>query len=197
MATDVSAVTPGYPARYGVEYPQELSRWLPFVKWLLAIPHFFVLYVLSIVASTIVFVTFFVILFTKRCPKELFDFVVNYHRWNQNVLSYVSLMRDEYPPFSWDAGKYPVTVEFDYPEELSRWLPLVKWLLAIPHYLVLTLLWIGLSVALIIAFFAILFTKKYPESFFRYCEGVLRWSLRVNAYVYLMRDEYPPFSLDA
>jgi hypothetical protein len=89
-----------------------------------------------------------------------------------------------------------VTVEVDYPEELSRWLIFVKWLLAIPHYLALALLGIAAAVVLFIAFFAILFTKKYPESLFNFVVGVQRWALRVTAYVYLMRDEYPPFSLE-
>jgi len=197
MTTAVAAGTPGYPVQYDVEYPQELSRWLIFVKWLLAIPHYIILYVLNIVVGIVTLIAFLAILFTKRYPKEFFEFAVHYHRWNNNVTSYFMLMRDEYPPFSWEPGLYPVNVEFDYPEELSRWIIFVKWLLAIPHYLILILLGIGLYVVWFIAFFAILFTKKYPESLFRYSVGVLRWSLRVNAYVYLMRDEYPPFSLEA
>jgi hypothetical protein len=185
-----------YPVTYDVEYAPELSRWLIFVKWLLAIPHYIILYGLQIAWSAVAFVAFFIILFTKKYPRELFDFSVNVLRWSTNVNAYTGLLRDEYPPFSWERGKFPVTVEVDYPEELSRWLIFVKWLLAIPHYLALALLGIAAAVVLFIAFFAILFTKKYPESLFNFVVGVQRWGLRVTAYVYLMRDEYPPFSLE-
>jgi hypothetical protein len=105
-------------------------------------------------------------------------------------------MRDEYPPFSFDPGKYPVIYDVDYPEELNRWLPLIKWLLAIPHYLVLFALFIVAAFAMLGAFFAILFTKRFPQSWFNFVLGVQRWGMRVNAYTYLMRDEYPPFSLN-
>ena len=126
-----AAAAPGYPLRYDVEYPEELSRWLIFVKWLLAIPHTIILYALSIAAVVIGFVAFFAILFTKRYPQGLFDFVVNVNRWGANVGAYTGLFRDEYPPFSWEPGQYAATYEVDYPEELNRWLPLIKWLLAV------------------------------------------------------------------
>lgn len=185
-----------YPVTFDVEYPQELSRWLIFVKWLLAFPHYLILYGLQIAGSAIAFIAFFAILFTERYPRELFGFVVNIQRWAANVNAYTGLMRDEYPPFSWESDKYLVTYDVEYPERLSRWLIFVKWLLAIPHIIVLILLAIVAAVVHFIAFFAILFTKQYPESLFRFVVGVQRWGLRVNAYVYLMRDEYPPFSME-
>ena len=188
--------TGSYPLTYNVEYPEELSRWLIFVKWLLAIPHFLIVYALSIAASVISLVAFFAILFTKRYPRELFDFVVGVNRWNANMTAYVSFMRDEYPPFSLEAGRYSLTYEVEYPEELSRWLIFVKWLLAIPHVIILLFLGIGALLALIVAWFAILFTARFPESLFRYLVGVTRWQLRVNAYTSFMRDEYPPFSME-
>ena len=104
-------------------------------------------------------------------------------------------MRDEYPPFSWEPGQFPVTYEIDYPDQLNRWLPLVKWLLAFPHYVALVFLGIAALVVWVIAFFAILFTQQFPRGMFDFNVGVLRWYNRVNAYVYFMRDEYPPFSL--
>jgi hypothetical protein len=189
------AGAPGYPLRYDVEYPEELSRWLIFVKWLLAFPHTIILYALSIAAGVIGFIAFFAILFTKRYPRGLFDFVVNVNRWGANVMAYQMLFRDEYPPFSWEPGEYAVTYEVDYPEEMNRWLPLVKWLLAIPHVIVLLFLFIGASVALVIAFFAILFTKRFPRGLFDFIVGVHRWNYRVSVYTSLLRDEYPPFSL--
>ncbi len=191
-----AAPAQSYPVTFDVEYPEELSRWLIFVKWILAIPHFIVLYGLGLVAMALTFIAWFAILFTKRYPRELFDFVVNINRWSANVTAYFSLLRDEYPPFSWDAGLYPLTYDVEYPEELSRWLIFVKWILVIPHIIVMLFLFIGVFIAQTIAFFAILFTKRFPESLFTFLVGVNRWSVRVNAYMNLMRDEYPPFSLE-
>ena len=190
------AGAPGYPLRFDIEYPEQLSRWLIFVKWLLAIPHFLILYALSSVANIITFIAFFAILFTGRYPRGLFDFVVNIYRWQENVFAYYALFRDEYPPFSWEAGKYPVTFEVDYPESLSRWMIFVKWLLAIPHIIVLLFLYIVALVVWVIVWFAILFTGRFPRGLFDFLVGVSRWSLRVNAYaLLLLRDDYPPFSL--
>jgi hypothetical protein len=159
-------------------------------------PQIIVLYFLGLIAYLLIFIAFFAILVSKRVPRGLFDFVVNYYRWNANVGAYTGLLRDEYPPFSFDAGQYPVTLEVDYPEELSRWMPFVKWLLAIPHFI--ALMFIGLIAALlyIIAFFAILFTGKFPRGMFDFIVGTSRWNYRVSAYAFLLlTDEYPPFSL--
>ncbi len=190
-----AAAAPGYALRYDVEYPEELSRWLIFVKGLLAIPHFIILYLLLIATSVVTFIAFFAILFTKRYPRGLFDFVVNVNRWNANVMAYLMLFRDEYPPFSWEPGEYAVTYEVDYPEEMNRWLPLVKWLLVIPHVIVLLFLFIAAYFVYIIAFFAILFTKRFPRGLFDFTVGIHRWNYRVSVYTNLLRDEYPPFSL--
>ena len=186
---------PDYPLRLDVEYPEQLNRWLVLVKWLLAIPHILIVYALVNVASIIHLIAFFAILFTTKYPQSLFEFVVNIYRWQANLYAYLGLMRDEYPPFSWEPGQYPVTFEIDYPQELNRWMPLVKWLLAFPHYIALFFLGIAALVVWLIAFFAILFTATYPRGMFDFIVGVLRWGKRVNAYVYFMRDEYPPFSL--
>jgi hypothetical protein len=186
---------PDYPLRLDVEYPEQLNRWLVLVKWLLAIPHILIVYALVNVASIIHLIAFFAILFTTKYPQSLFEFVVNIYRWQANLYAYLGLMRDEYPPFSWEPGQYPVTFEVDYPPELNRWLPLVKWLLAVPHYIALLFLGLAALVVWVIAFFAILFTATYPRGMFDFIVGVLRWGNRVNAYVYFMRDEYPPFSL--
>ena len=192
----VETTARAYPLTYDVAYPEELSRWLIFVKFLLAIPHLIILYGLTVGTGAVTFIVWFIILFTKRYPRELFDFVVNVNRWSANVTAYVFLLRDEYPPFSLEGGPYSVTYEIEYPEELSRWLIFVKWLLAIPHFIILLFLMIGMELALIVAWFAILFTKRYPPSLFRFVVGVNRWQLRVSAYTNLLRDEYPPFSLE-
>lgn len=193
----VATAAADYPARFGVEYPERLSRWKIFVKWLLAIPHFIILYLLQLVGSVMVFIAFFAILFTKKWPRGMFDFMVQIQRWTMNVATYaLTLQRDEYPPFSGDAGEYPVLLEIDYDENLSRWMIFVKWLLVIPSAIVLLFLAIAAYVVVAIGFFAILFTARYPRGLFEFVEGVLRWSIRVNAYAaWLMTDRYPPFSL--
>ena len=195
MATEVASAGAGYPVRFDVEYPEQLSRWLIFVKWLLAFPHFLILYALGTVAGIAVLIAFFAILFTRRFPRGLFDFVVNTRRWNENMTAYIGLLRDEYPPFSWEPGVYPVTYEVDYPQELNRWLPLIKWLLIIPHLIVVSVLYVVSFVVVVIAWFAILFTGRFPRGMFDFNVGVMRWWNRVYAYMYLLRDEYPPFSL--
>ena len=196
MSAETSlAAASEFPLRFDVQYPEQLNRWLVLVKWLLAIPHILIVYALVNVASVIHLIAFFAILFTTKYPQPLFEFVVNIYRWQANLYAYLGLMRDEYPPFSWEPGQYPVTFEIDYPQELNRWLPLVKWLLAVPHYVVLLFLGIAALAVWVIAFFAILFTATYPRGMFDFIVGVLRWGNRVNAYVYFMRDEYPPFSL--
>lgn len=184
-----------YPVRLDIPYPQEFSRWLPLVKWILAIPHLIILYLLNIAYLAVSLIAFFAVLITTEYPRSLFDFAVGIRRWYLNVNSYVFLLRDEYPPFSWEPGDYASTLEIDHADNLNRFLPLIKWLLAIPHLIVLSFLMLGLVVVTIIAVFAILFTKEYPRSWFDYAVGVLRWSERVYAYLYFMRDEYPPFSL--
>ncbi len=193
MAT---ATATGYPVTFDVQYPEELSRWLIFVKWLLAIPQLIVVYLLVLVSAVVTFIAFFAILFTKRYPRGMFDFVVGVNRWTANVTAYIFLMRDDYPPFSMDAGKYAVTYDVAYPEELSRWMIFVKWLLVLPNALVAVLLLLVAEIVTFIAWFAILFTKQYPESLFRFVVGALRWQHRANAYSNLLTDQYPPFSME-
>jgi len=191
----MTATASSYPVRYDVEYPERLSRLLIFVKWLLVIPNAIVLYVLALVAYLLTVVAWFAILFSGRYPQGLFNFVVGFYRWNTNVSAYILLMRDEYPPFTMEAGRYPVTFEVDYPERLSRWKIFVKWLLVIPNMIVLMVLMLAYEITVVIAWFAILFTGRYPKGLFSFGVGVMRWNIRASAYVYLLRDEYPPFSL--
>jgi hypothetical protein len=154
-------------------------------------------YLLLIVAGVLQFIAFFAILFTKRWPRGMFDFTVQIYRWTFNTTAYaVLLLRDEYPPFSGDSGAYPLTLEVEYREDLSRWQIFVKWLLVIPHLIILSILFIGVFVAVIIAFFAILFTARYPRALFDFVVGSMRWMIRVQAYSHwLMTDRYPPFRL--
>jgi len=197
-ATPTPAPPPAeYPVVFDVEYPDRLSRWKIFVKWLLAIPHFIIVSLLLLVASVLEFIAFFAVLFTKKWPRGLFDFTVQIYRWTANVYAYgVLLLRDEYPPFSGDRGQYPVTFEVEYREDLSRWLIFVKWLLVIPHLIVLAFVGLAAYVVLVIAFFAILFTGRYPRGMFDFVVGTARWYFRTQAYAFwFMTDRYPPFSL--
>jgi hypothetical protein len=196
-AATPTAAFPPFPLIYEVEYPEKLSRLLIFVKWLLVIPQLLVVYALGQVSGLIAFLAFFCILFTKRYPHGLFNLVVGFNRWSANVTAYFSLLRDEYPPFSTDTGRYPVRYDVDYPESLSRWLIWVKWFLVFPHYLALFILTIVALPVFLIAWFAILFTGRFPRRLFNYIVGVTRWQLRVNAYSSLMRDEFPPYGLSA
>jgi Domain of unknown function (DUF4389) len=196
-ASPVASAAADYPVRFDVEYPERLSRWMIFVKWLLAIPHFIIVYILQLVAGVLVFIAFFAILFTKKWPRGMFDFMVQIQRWTENAAVYgLLLMRDEYPPFSGDAGEYPLRLEIDYDENLSRWMIFVKWLLILPHVIILAFLLIAVYVVVFIAWFAILFTGRYPRGMFDFVVGTTRWLLRVQAYGHwLMTDRYPPFSL--
>jgi hypothetical protein len=136
------------------------------------------------------------ILFRQKYPRWWFDWNLNLVRFENRVFSYLLLLRDEYPSTDEEQA---VRVDFPYPDaknDLNRWLPLVKWLLAIPHYFLLVFLWLAAIVAVIIAWFAILFTGRYPRGLFDFVLGVLRWTNRVVGYAFvLVTDEYPPFRL--
>lgn len=177
-----------------IDYPDRLSRGLIFVKWLLAIPHFFVLAFYGMLVSLIVWLAWFVILFTKRYPDSLFKLVLDYMRWTANVNAYVMFQRDEYPPFG--DGPYPVRLDLAYPAELSRWLIFIKWLIVIPNIFVYALVGLALGVAIFIAWWVILITGSMPRGLFDFITGANRWGYRINAYTWLMTDKYPPFSLD-
>lgn len=194
-ASDVS-----YPVRVDLEASNEIARWRPFVHFFMAIPHFFILNALGVLAGAVTFIAFFAILFTKKYPEGLFRIATMSFRYSYRVGTFVFYMREAYPPFEFsndleDPGTDPAKLSIEYPQELSRWLPLVKWLLAIPHAIALLFVFIGVIVVWFLSFWAILFTGKYPEGMRNYMVGVMRWFNRVNAYVNLMTDEYPPFSL--
>jgi hypothetical protein len=135
------------------------------------------------------------LVFRQKYPRWWFDWNLNLLRFSNRVAAYLALLDDRYPSTD---NEQAVHLDFPYPDtrHMNRWLPLVKWLLAIPHYVVLFFLWIGALVSIVIAWFAILFTGTYPRSLFNYVVGVLRWNNRVTAYAFtLVTDQYPPFSL--
>jgi hypothetical protein len=136
------------------------------------------------------------ILFRQKYPRWWFDWNLELLRFANRVGIYLALMDDRYPSTD---ERQSVHLDFPYPdarEGLNRWLPLVKWLLAIPHYVVLFFLWIGAVLAVIVAWFAILFTGRYPRGIFDFVEGVIRWHNRVIGYTFiLVTDAYPPFRL--
>jgi Domain of unknown function (DUF4389)/zinc-ribbon domain len=183
-----------YPVTFDVEYPEKVSRVSTLFRLLLAVPQLLVIYALGNVVGIITFVAWFAILFTRRYPKGLFELVVSFNRWTANVHAYMALLRDEYPPFSTDPGRYAVIYEVEYPEKLSRWLIFVKWFLVLLHQVVLYFLGLLAFLADIVAYFAILITGRFPRAFFNYIVGVMRWYYRVSAYSSLLRDEFPPFS---
>jgi hypothetical protein len=131
-----------------------------------------------------------------RYPRWWFDFAPELTSFGARVGAYLGLLTDQYPS---TVEEQAVHLEIDYPDvehDLNRWLPLVKWLLAIPHYVVLIVLWLAAFVAIVVAWFAILLTGRYPRALFDFVVGVARWSLRVGAYAFLLvTDQYPPFSL--
>lgn len=190
----VEAPEPKGTLVFDVAYPERLSRLLIFVKWLLAIPHLFILYFLNIAAGVVSIIAWFAILITGRYPRGMWTFVLLFERWSTNVAVYAYLLRDEYPPFG--EGPYPVRFDLEYPERLSRLLIFVKWLLVIPHVFILAFLGLAAGVVSFIGFFAILITGNYPRAMFDFMVGFARWSLRVNLYLLNLTDVYPPFSLD-
>jgi hypothetical protein len=180
--------------QYDVAYPEHLSRGLIFIKWLLIIPHWIIIYFLGIAVGVTTFIAWWAILFTGRYPMGLWNFALMVQRWTARVMAYLYLQRDEYPPFGDE--DYPVLYHLDYPERLSRWKIFVKWLLVIPHIIVLYILFLAAGVSLFIAWWAILFTGRFPRGLFNFVVGVTRWNQRVSTYVGLMTDAYPPFSMD-
>jgi hypothetical protein len=203
------ATTPDlYAARLNVDYPSQLDRLSTFFRIIWVVPIAIIFGLVSMqhsdqVASTgstlsgsLWLATVLMIVFRLRYPRWWFDFARELTRFGARVGAYVTLLTDRYPS---TVEEQAVHVDIAYPDpttDLNRWLPLVKWFLAIPHYIVLFFLWVAAVVAVVLAWFAILFTGRYPRALFDFVVGVGRWQLRVAAYAFLLvTDEYPPFSL--
>src|SRR4051812_19888899 len=176
--------TSNYPTNVEADYPQGgIANWRPLVHWLFAIPQFIALFFVVIAAYFAFIGVWFSILFTRRYPPGLFNFISGAMRWGNRVNLYTYWGTEEYPPFSVDEAPYPIRTTFTYPEAgISRWRVFFQGLLAIPHLIVLYFLGIGAYVAAVIAFFAVLFTGQYPPAVFNFLIGVFRWQTRVFGY---------------
>jgi len=199
-----------YPVQFHVDFPEKkLDRLSTAFRLIVAIPIVIVLTMLSgqtfqdddsrnslVIGGAAVFVPLVLMLvFRQKYPRWWFDWNLNLMRFSNRVTAYLALLDDRYPSTDEEQS---VHLDFAYPDahQMNRWLPLVKWLLAIPHYVVLVFLGIAALGAVIAAWFAILFTGTYPRSLFAFVVGVIRWSNRVTAYAFtLVTDQYPPFSL--
>jgi hypothetical protein len=196
-----------YAARLNIDYPEKLDRLTTLLRIIWVLP---IAVILSLVMATgdgartggalfggLWLATVLMVVFRVLYPRWWFDFARELTRFGARVGAYLALLTDRYPS---TVAEQSVHLELDYPDverDLNRWLPLVKWLLAFPHYIVLAVLWIGAVFAIVAAWFAILVTGHYPQALFDYVVGVSRWSLRVSAYAFLLvTDRYPPFSLN-
>ncbi len=212
-----------YPARLQVDYPEKLDKLTTFFRLIWILPIAVILGLLSAagrnttvylnaagevvkrtqdasggLALSLAVATALMIIFRQVYPRWWFDFARELTRFETRVGAYLALLTDKYPS---TVDEQSVHLDLDYPDAktgLNRWYPLIKWFLAIPHYVVLAFLVVGAFFAVIFAWFAILFTGKYPKGLFDYVVGVGRWQLRVAAYAWLLTtDRYPPFSLQA
>jgi hypothetical protein len=203
-----------YPVQFSIDYPDRpLSRLTTFFRIFMVIPIAIVLAAVSggsgdwmhgnnaMVVATgagglVFFAPLLMILFRQKYPRWWFDWNLELQRFGNRVGAYVALMDDRYPATD---DHQSVHLAYEYPDaarDLNRWLPLVKWLLAIPHYVLLFFLDIAAIVVVIVAWFAILFTGRYPRGMFDFVQGVIRWHNRVVAYAFtLVTDQYPPFRL--
>ncbi|MFC1942926.1 DUF4389 domain-containing protein [Chloroflexota bacterium] len=203
-----------YPVKLSIDYPdRELNRLTTFFRIFTAVPILIIIGLLTSaqasgggnedggwsysVLAGLGLPLVLMILFRQKYPKWWFDWNVALTKFSTRVCAYLGLLTDVYPSTDEEQS---VHIDIPYPDvknELNRWLPLVKWLLAIPHYIVLFFLYIAAIVCLVIVWFAILFTGRFPRGLFDFVVGVSRWSLRVDAYALLLvTDRYPPFALD-
>lgn len=214
--TAAGASSQPYAARLTVDYPERLDRLTTFLRIIWVLP---ILVILSLLTATgnetvateagekatstgggisagLWLATLLMIVFRQRYPRWWFDFARELSRFGARVGAYLALLTDQYPS---TVEEQSVHLEIDYPDverDLNRWLPLVKPLLAIPHFVMLIFLILGAVVAVVIAWFAILLTGRYPRPLFDFVVGVGRWCTRVGAYAFLLvTDRYPPFSL--
>ena len=201
-----------YPVQFAVDYPdRQLDRLSSVFRIIAIIPIAIVIWLAggsgwfnnygheAVFLGGILFLApLLMIVFRRKYPKWWFDWNVNLMKFENRVVAYLSLLRDEYPSTDEEQS---VHLEIPYPDvqkDLNRWLPVLKWLFAIPHYIVLVFLYVATIVVVILTWFIILFTGRYPRGLFDFVVGVMRWSSRVWAYAFVLStDKYPPFRLSA
>jgi len=214
MATEASPTPAAYPASLAIDYPDRpLNRLTTFFRSFTVIPIAIILALVSggtfdwsgmggwtwlyAAGGTLFLPVLLMILFRQKYPKWWFDWNIALLKFGTRVGAYIGLLTDVYPSTDEEQSVHIEIPHPDVPKDLNRWLPLVKWFLAIPHYIVLACLAIAAIVCVVIAWFAILFTGRYPKGLFDFVVGVTRWGLRVSAYAFLLTtDRYPLFSLD-
>lgn len=191
-----------YPVQLSLDAPLEVARWRPLVHWLLAIPHLIIASILGNIASVLAIISWFMILFTGRMPAGIATFQCLVLRYEMRTYSYTYWMRESYPPFEFDMattdpGTDPVRIDVaPQLEGRNRLTVGLRIIWAIPCVLFAAVLLFAMFFVLIVAFFAVLITGRWPEGMRRFVVGVGRVSVRVNAYTRLLVDDYPPFSLD-
>jgi hypothetical protein len=214
MKTEASPTPPTYPATLTIDYPDRtLNRLTTFFRIFVVVPIAIILFLVSggpldwhgmhdwawlYATGGILFLpVLLMILFRQKYPRWWFDWNVALIKFSTRVGTYLGLLTDVYPSTDEEQAVHIEIPYPDVPKDLNRWLPLVKWFLAIPHYIVLACLVVAAIVCVVIAWFAILFTGRYPKGLFDFVVGVSRWGLRVAAYAFLLTtDQYPLFSLD-
>ena len=190
-----------YPVSFTFEPQERIARWRPLVHWLLVLPHLIVLYVVQIVASVCVMISWFAILFTGKQPEGLAAFPMLQLRYQARVMTYSMFMQEEYPPFTFategaDPGDYP-RMRVDVAPALSdrnRLTVFFRWLMVLPQVFVLIFVGVAAAVAIWIGWFAVIITGKWPQGLQELVLGYIRWTNRVTGYSFLLTDEYPPFT---
>jgi hypothetical protein len=192
-----------YPVTMEIGAPERVANWRPLVQWLLAVPHFVVVWVLGLIADVIALLSWLAIVFTGKLPSGLAGMQCSYLRYGIRTYAYAGFLVEEYPPFTYspdgadpgDGHRVRVDLRPAFTKR-NRLTVFFRLPLVIPHLVVLAVLGVGLLLAYVVALFAVLFTGRWPDGVRTYVVGVLGWSLRVQAYMFLLTDEYPPFSLE-
>ena len=191
-----------YPATLTFDPPERIANWRPLVQWLLAIPHFMVLYALRTVVEVLAVISWFIIVFTGKLPDGIAKVQAMYLRYQARVTIYGGFLQEEYPPFNYDTSspdpgdvlRLHVNLQPEL-QDRNRVTVGFRLILAIPQVIVLVALWIAAAVIFIVGFFAVLFTGRWPQGLRGFVLNVIRYQLRVEAYLALLTDRYPPFAL--
>ncbi len=186
---------PAHPVLFAVDYQERQSRLKTIFRLFLAIPQLIVVSVLNALLVVLSIIAWVVILFTGRYPPGIHDLAVGLLRWSVQVTAFVALLRDQYPPFSTQPARYPLLLDIPYPERQSRWRLFARFVTIWPNQIVLQFVTYGWFFVTVFAWFAILIGRRYPPRLFGFAVGAMRWTARQQSYMYLLRDEYPPYRM--